>query len=409
MAHSVTSVVKFGGTSVANPQKVRRAAETVISRYLQRGEKVVVVVSAMAGMTDQLGRYIDEMKAGSSGERSLDEDLVLSSGESITTALLAMALTHQGYPARSFLGWQLPIVTDETVRRAHILQVTTGNLITCWDQGQIPVVAGFQGVTENGRITTLGRGGSDTTAVALASALQADCCDILTDVDGVYTADPRIVPAAKRLPFVEFDTMVEMARTGAKVLQARSVELAAKHKIRLRVLSSFAEGEGTLVGWKRRENVENCTITGLTQQKNLVKLVLSSGRSLNVLEQFWTLGEPFDVLTKDFFLAPGEESFLVESSSVGLFEACLNQLQESGVVEAFHFNYDIARVSMVGVGVGSRSSVLSTVVSEFETQNITLLGLAFSSMRVDVLVEKNMADLALLTLHTAFSDRFADE
>jgi aspartate kinase len=239
----VLVVLKFGGSSVANVSRILRVARIVIEKHVKKNESVVIVVSAMAGVTDQLNGYLAQMNAMTS-----EDDVVLSSGEPVTTALLAVALTNLGYSAKSFLGWQVPIMTDARHRNARIVRVGTDNLQTCLTQHTIPVVAGFQGITEDSRITTLGRGGSDTTAVALAAAIHADRCDIYTDVDGVYTADPRIVPNAKKLDQVSYEEMFELATSGAKVLQARSVELAMRHNVQVRVLSSFMESSGTVIG-----------------------------------------------------------------------------------------------------------------------------------------------------------------
>lgn len=398
---SVVCVLKFGGTSVANVQRIRRVASLVADRYLRKGEKVAVVVSAMAGMTDQLSRYLEEMSL----ERTAEDDLVLSAGESITTALLSKALTELGHPARSFLGWQLPIVTDDLARRARILQVTIGNLLSCFDANVVPVVAGFQGVTEQGRMTTLGRGGSDTTAVALAAALDAERCDIFTDVEGVYTADPRLVPSARMWSTLPVQWMLEMASAGAKVLQTRAVEIALKHQVPVRVLSSFVEGRGTLV--LPEVKMEKYALTGLIQQKNVVKVGVKTPSSLEVLTRLWEADEPIEVLTKDFATQAPDLTCLVEVPGLPTVIKVLDNLQEGGEVESYEVDHDVARVSLMGAAIGWRSEILSAVKKTLKEQNISLLAISISTLRLDLVVEKHQADLAVLTLHSALESYLA--
>lgn len=396
-------VLKFGGTSVANVQRIRRVADLVLTRYLQKGRSVVVVVSAMAGMTDQLFRTLEEMSEIDGGPRSSEEDLVLSTGESMTTALLAMALEQRGIPAQSFLGWQLPLVTDQNVRQARILYVTVGNLLTCLDEGRVPVVAGFQGVTEQGRITTLGRGGSDTTAVAIAAALRAEVCDIFTDVDGVYTADPRQVPQAFKRSFISFEDMLEMAAAGAKVLQARSVVCAAQHGVPVRVLSSFVEAKGTVLGPSQKEEpVRKTVLTGITVQKNLTKIELITRDAAAVLKLLWSQSEPLELLTKDFSHPTPRLDFLVTSEGRRDIEPLLTQMQKDQLLERFDCDSQVARVALVGPGVGLDNTVPLTILEVCQEQNISLRALSLSPQRVDVVVDLTHADLAVLALHAAF-------
>lgn len=388
---------------MANTARVRRVADLIIERYLQKGSKVVVVVSAMAGMTDQLSRTLDEMKESTYNQRLPEEDLILSTGESVTTALLAMALTQRGFPAQSFLGWQLPLVTSEDVRQARILQVTAGNLWASLDEGKIPVVAGFQGVTEQGRVTTLGRGGSDTTAVALAAALRAETCDIFTDVDGVYTADPRQVPNAIKRAYISFNDMLEMASTGAKVLQARSVAYAANNQVVVRVLSSFVPDEGTIVGGlSEEENMEQAKLTGITQQKNVIKVDLSAKDLQVVLKELWAQAAPLDLLTKDFSSDNSRLSFLISAENIREIENLLGRLQREGLIQEFSFDHHISRIALVGAGVGCDNIVPSTLLNVCLEQNIPLLALSVTPSRVDLITDLTHADLAVLALHTAF-------
>ena len=265
-------VQKYGGTSVANPERIKKVAERV-ARFHAQGHQIVVVVSAMSGETDRLIRLAKEINPHPDGR---ELDVLVSTGEQVTIALMAMAIKEQGIPARSYTGGQVRILTDEAHTKARILDIQAERLLADIAAGTVIIVAGFQGVTEQGDITTLGRGGSDTTGVAIAAALKADECQIYTDVDGVYTTDPRIVPEARRLATITFEEMLEMASLGSKVLQIRSVEFAGKYKVKLRVLSSFSENdnEGTLITFEDTKTMEQPIISGIAFNRDEAKLSL---------------------------------------------------------------------------------------------------------------------------------------
>jgi aspartate kinase len=262
-------VMKFGGTSVANPERIRNAARR-IKAQVDQGDDVAVAVSAMAGVTDRL---VEQVQETSPIYDTREYDVVVSSGEQITAGLLAIVLQEMGVSARSWLGWQIPVRTNEAHGSARIEEVAVEEILRRFDEGQVAVVAGFQGVDPQGRITTLGRGGSDTSAVALAAALGAERCDIYTDIDGVYTSDPRIVTRARKLERVTYEEMLEMASQGAKVLQTRSVEMAMKHRVRVQVLSSFEEAPGTLVV-DEDEIVEQAVVSGIAYSRDEAKITL---------------------------------------------------------------------------------------------------------------------------------------
>jgi aspartokinase len=546
-------VVKFGGSSVANISRIRMVAELVVKKHVKRGERVVVVVSAMAGVTDNLSRYVTELGMV---EISAERDVVLSAGEQITTALLAMAITDLGYNAQSFLCWQLPIVTNCCVGNARIVNVSTGNLINCFMDGTIPVVAGFQGMTEHSRITTLGRGGSDTTAVAIAAALKAKRCDIYTDVDGVYTADPRVVRTARKMARISYEEMLEMAAAGAKVLQTRSIELAMRYSVPVRVLSTFVDGNGTEIGCtcaqpskgnvqraggvyleernaserrgaalgicdnlnlggstdllngaqpmhqttafeesRNKSNVEkymeSVNITGIASKQNIVKfdvyLVAQKGTVGGHLEagsqptscsgssvqapsefhesgflakgaehrsgahweghensdagascqetdavelqdrldestNFWQRNEVdpkrgallVDVLTNILSLdvpidlisqnsaSVDTVSFTVEAQFANSISATCEELKKSGAISSFNAHYNVARVSIVGVGLALNNKALIAVLQTFESNNIPVVAITSTPLSICVITTKANVELAVLAVHSLF-------
>lgn len=390
-------VLKFGGSSVANISRMRRIAQRVVEDYIKRGEQIIIVVSAMQGETDRLNGFLSEFPLLMSSER----DVILSSGEPIATALLALVFQELGYPAQSFLGWQLPIITDAAPSNARLIDISVGQIHHCFSHNIIPIVAGFQGITEQSRITTLGRGGSDATAVALAAVMHAQC-DIYTDVDGVYTADPRIVPQAQRHASISYEEMFEMAFQGAKVLQARSVELAMKHRVPIHVLSSFVEGEGTRI--VENKNMEQLTITGITQKSNIAHCCLQMERAkkMLVLEKLYELGILIDWVmqndTDDHTLL----SFLVPLSDAEVLKERFAAWHAEELLAQYAMNTDVAKISVVGIGIGSRPQVVQTIVRSLKEIQIPVHALTVSPLSVGVLMPKPHIEIALNTLHSLF-------
>lgn len=393
----MTIVLKFGGSSVANISRIRRVAKIIIEKYIQKNEQIVVVVSAMAGMTDQFNNYLEEIGATHTSE----DDLVLSAGESITTALLAISLKNMGYITQSFLGWQLPIITNSTPRNAKILNVSVGNLHRCFDQNTIPIVAGFQGITEFSRITTLGRGGSDTTAVALAAALNAERCDIYTDVDGVYTADPRIVPSAKKLEKLSYEEMFELSLAGAKILQARSVELAMKYHVLIHVCSSFVENKGTLITHKEKI-MENLSITGIAHQQNIVKFDVSGEDPLQIFAALLNFNIPLDFVSQNTLKCQEKIIFLVESSNAEQIEGYCKDLKDKKIISHLEIDYNIAKISVIGVGIGCQNKAILTALQTCQAQKIPILSLILTPLHLSLIITKTHIDIAVLALHSAF-------
>lgn len=392
-------VIKFGGSSVSTISRMRRVAERVSTQYLSAGQQVVIVVSAMQGETDRLSQYLKEFPRILASER----DLVLSSGEPVATALLALAFQERGISARAFCGWQLPIVTDGILSNARILNIATGQLDNCLSTQTVPIVAGFQGITEDSRITTLGRGGSDTTAVALAAALQAERCDIYTDVDGVYTADPRLLPSALKRRVLSYEEMFEMAFRGAKVLQARSVELAMKYKVPVRVLSSFSAESGTLI--TEDPSMEHFSLTAIAHQSDLVHCILDCAPEYSVLDLLQcccSLNIPLEWLEQRPSPAGGCLTFLVSTAHFEQVKELCQNAQEAGQLAHYTFDADIAKISVVGTGIGTRPAILHTVVGALRDATIAVQAVSVSPMSIGLLIGKQDLALAVPTLHAAF-------
>ncbi|GHS94974.1 aspartokinase [Alphaproteobacteria bacterium] len=395
----MTLVLKFGGTSVANISRIRHVARVIVQKYLQKGERVAVVVSAMAGLTDQLSHYLQELNPK---KVTLEDDVVLSSGEPITTALLAIALTELGYPAQSFLGWQLPIVTNGYAQNARILNISAGNLHACFDAGHVPIVAGFQGITETSRLTTLGRGGSDATTVALAVILAAERCDIFTDVEGVYTADPRIVPSARKISTISYEEMLELAFCGTKVLQARSVELAMRHAVPLRVLSSFVDQEGTDI-LKKELDMETFSVSGITSQENIVKFDVACPVQENlVLADFLSANMPLDLLFQNQEATQQHLSFLVETGNAEKMTAQCDAFKAQKKIADFQVNYDVVKVSVVALGMASRPEAMVAIFKSCAENAIPLLALQTTPLRLSFITTKPNLELAIYAMHSLF-------
>jgi aspartate kinase len=396
-------VQKYGGTSVGSIERIRAVADRV-RRTKQQGHQVVVVVSAMAGETDRLLHLAHEL---SSRPEARELDMLLTTGEMVSIALLAMALTHAGCPAASFTGTQGGILTDSAHTRAHIKQITTTRLRQALDGGIIPVVAGFQGSTEAQEFTTLGRGGSDLTAVALATALDAAVCEIYTDVDGVYSADPNLVPEARLLERISYDEMLELARLGAKVLQTRAVLFAKQYQVSVVVKSSFTEGSGTLIT-KADQDMERVVVSGVALDKNQAKITLTRlpdrpGIAGQLFGRIATAGIIVDMIIQN--ASEGgltDISFTVPRPDAQQALELARQLLPELDAEEATLQSDIAKVSIVGVGMQSHSGVAARMFQALAAENINILMISTSEIKISCVIQDRYAELAVRVLHDAF-------
>ncbi len=409
----VPKVLKFGGTSVASLERIDHVADLVAARAAT-GERMAVVVSAMAGETNRLvelarGAAEDKLKP----EAFDDEyDVVVSSGEQVTSGLLALALRKRGIAARSWLGWQLALKTDGSHSRARILGFEGEALPRCVAAGEVAVVAGFQGVTDGGRVATLGRGGSDTSAVAVAAALGAARCDIYTDVDGVYTTDPRIVPRARRLDRISYEEMLEMASLGAKVLQTRSVELAMNHNVPVRVLSSFVGADdpnpGTLV-CSEDEIVEKQVVSGVAYSRDEAKVTLfgvvdKPGVSARIFSLLAAEGVNVDMIVQANARGGGQANMVftcTDRDSAIAYDALAAHKGDIGY-ERLEVNKDVAKVSIIGVGMKSHTGVAETMFRALYERGINIDVISTSEIKISVLIEAAYTELAVRALHSAF-------
>ncbi|MBS0346185.1 MAG: aspartate kinase [Proteobacteria bacterium] len=398
-------VQKYGGTSVGNPERIKNVAKRV-AKFHAQGHKMVIVLSAMSGETNRLIALAKEVSANPS-PRELD--VVISTGEQVTIGLLCMALEEQGIKARSYTGGQVRILTDDSYTKARILDIDGDNIRRDLDAGAVVVVAGFQGVDEAGNITTLGRGGSDTTGVALAAAIQADECQIYTDVDGVYTTDPRVVPEARKLDTITFEEMLEMASLGSKVLQIRSVEFAGKYKVKLRVLSSFQEeGEGTLITVEEDKNMEQPIISGIAFNRDEAKITVQGvpdkpGIAYQILGPVADANVDVDMIiqnvghdgTTDF-------SFTVSRGDFDKTIKILEQVQGHIGAREIKGDRTMAKVSIVGVGMRSHPGVASRMFRTLAEEGINLQMISTSEIKISVVIDEKYLELAVRVLHRAF-------
>lgn len=387
-------VQKFGGTSVGDVERIKRVASLIIAEK-ERGNTPVVVVSAMAGATDALVGLASSI---SSHNSSLEEyDSLLAAGEQISSSLLSMALQELGYKARSWLGWQLPIVSDNNYSKTRVSSVNVDNIYSALERGEIPVIAGFQSLTTDNRIGTLGRGGSDTTAAAVSAAINAKRCDIYTDVAGIYTADPRIVRDAKKLDKISYQEMLELASLGAKVLHTRSVEIAMKYKIPLRVLSTFEPDEGTIL-ITDDEPIEGRFITAITYSTNEVRVDVKNVRSLADICAVLSKNDiKIDMITQT-------PSFNSVTVNVAFTIRKHDQNKAAKVLEKYEveFNSKVAKVSLVGVGIRSNTEVAKNIFECLALKNIDILLVSTSETKITVLVPDDYTELAVRTLHSTF-------
>jgi aspartate kinase len=399
-------VQKYGGTSVANPERIRNVARRV-ARYKALGHQVVVVVSAMSGETNRLIGLAKEIMP-EPDPRELDA--MVATGEQVTIALTAMALMDMGIKAKSYTGAQVRILTDDAFNKARILNIDEGNIRNDLNTGHVVVVAGFQGVDEHGNITTLGRGGSDTTGVALAAALKADECQIYTDVDGVYTTDPRIVPEARRLSTITFEEMLELASQGSKVLQIRSVEFAGKYKVKLRVLSSFEEeGDGTLITFEEEDNMEQPIISGIAFNRDEAKVTVLGvpdrpGIAYQILGPIADANIDVDMIIQNVG-ADGttDFTFTVHKNELNKALAILKD-KVQGHIGAREITGDdkIAKVSVVGVGMRSHVGIASEMFRTLAEEGINIQMISTSEIKISVVIDEKYLELAVRVLHKAY-------
>jgi len=397
-------VKKFGGTSVADIAKIQSVARR-IKKEVDAGNQVAVVVSAMAGVTNQLVKYVDDINRLHDAR---EYDVVVASGEQVTAGLTALALQTLGVPARSWLGWQIPVRTDGVHGKARISEIESAELIRRMEQGEVAVIAGFQGIGPDGRVTTLGRGGSDTSAVAVAAAINADRCDIHTDVDGVYTTDPRIVPTARKLNKITYEEMLEMASLGAKVLQTRSVELAMKYNVRTQVVSSFTDEPGTLVV-NEDEIVEKEVISGIAYSRDEAKVTLTQvsdkpGVAAGIFGPLADTSINVDMIvqnvsgdgkTTDITFTVGKTD--LERTIVTL-EARKAELGYTKLTS----DPKVVKVSVIGVGMRSHAGIAQTMFTALAEKGINIQVISTSEIKVSVLIAEEYLELALRSLHDAY-------
>jgi aspartate kinase len=398
-------VQKYGGTSVGSPERIKNVARRV-AKWQQQGHQVVVVVSAMSGETNRLIALAREIQAHPD-PRELD--VMVSTGEQVTIALLSMALMELGLKARSYTGGQVKILTDSAFTKARIASIDDARMRADLEAGYVVVVAGFQGVDAEGNITTLGRGGSDTTGVALAAALKADECQIYTDVDGVYTTDPRIVPEARRLKTITFEEMLEMASLGSKVLQIRSVEFAGKYNVRLRVLSSFEEeGEGTLITFEDDKNMEQASISGIAFNRDEAKITILGvpdrpGIAYQILGPIGDANIDVDMIVQNVgHDGMTDVSFTVHRNDYQKALQILKPIQAHLKAREVQGGDKIAKVSVVGVGMRSHAGIASTMFRTLAEEGINIQMISTSEIKVSVVIDEKYMELAVRVLHKAF-------
>jgi aspartate kinase len=398
------NVLKFGGTSVANLARLEHVAQVVRQEMLS-GNQVVVVVSAMAGITDQLIGY---SQALCPHEPTAEHDVVASAGEQVTAGLLALALKKAGMKARSFLSWQIPIHTDSVATNARIQHISPDKLLASLHRGEIPVVAGFQGLSTEGLITTIGRGGSDTTAVAIAVALKADRCDIYTDVDGVYTADPRLVPDARRQDTLSYNEMFEMAAAGAKVLQARSVEMAMKHGVKLRVLSSLTDSpKGTEIV-ADQQAVEKGNITSIVHSLQEAKVTLRNLKNQPGIaaKLYTTMGNAnilIDMMTQSHTREGCcDMDGMISRGDIERFSETMNQFRESLGFSDIAIDKNVAKVTVIGIGLRSNMDIPALICRTLADESINIHMIYSSEIKMSLVINQQSLQPALTALHKVF-------
>lgn len=403
-------VQKFGGTSVGSTERIRNVA-TKVKKELDRGNQVVVVLSAMSGETNKLVGFCEELNPLLTEQALAEYDVVVSTGEQVTIGLLALTLQNMGIKAKSMVSWQCPILTDDNHSKARIEDIDGERIRAELNKGYVVIIPGFQGVTLNDnpldrRITTLGRGGSDTSAVAIAAALKADQCDIYTDVDGVYTSDPRIVPKARKLKKIGYEEILEMASLGAKVLHSRCVELAMVYKVRTQVLSSFEDVEGTFLV-EEEEVMERRVVTGVTYSKNDAQITVEGventpGIAAKIFTPLADAGISVDMIVQN--VGKGDKNadltFTVGKTDVAKTEEILNK---SGIKFDKIFKDDtVVKISLIGVGMRSHAGIASKMFEILAAKGINIAVIATSEIKISVLIDEEYLELAMRSLHTAF-------
>ena len=399
-------VQKFGGTSVANSERINAVADRV-KKYVDNGHQVVVVVSAMSGETNKLLKLISEVNSKPDPRES---DVILSTGEQVTIGLTALAIQERGIKAKSYTGSQVKILTDNAHSKARIINIGTENIQKDLNNGFVLVIAGFQGADEQGNITTLGRGGSDTTAVAIAAALNADECQIYTDVDGIYTTDPRVVKNAKRLKSITFEEMLEMASLGSKVLQLRSVEFAGKYKVNLRVLSSFEEeGEGTIITYEEDHKMEDPIISGIAFNRDEAKVTVESipdtpGIAYQILGPIADQNIDVDMIIQNIgHDGLNDFTFTVNTTELNKTLDILEAMKEKLGAKKIIGDPRVAKLSLVGVGMRSHVGVASKMFRTLSEEGINISTISTSEIKISILIEKESLDSAVQALHKAFN------
>ena len=398
-------VQKYGGTSVGSPERIKNVANR-IAKFKAAGHDVVVVVSAMSGETNRLVALAEAMQEYPDPR---EMDVILATGEQVTIGLLAMALKNIGLDAKSYTGWQVAVTTDSSHTKARIEDIDADHIHADIKEGKVIIVAGFQGIDGNGDITTLGRGGSDTSAVALAAALKADECQIYTDVDGVYTTDPRVVPEARRLKTISFEEMLELASLGSKVLQIRSVEFAGKYKVRLRVLSSLQEGgEGTLITFEEDEDMEKAAVAGIAFDKNQARINVRGvpdkpGIAYQILGAVADANIEVDMIIQNVGVEGTTDfSFTVPRGDYQRTLNILNEVQKNIGAQIVDGDNTVCKVSIVGVGMRSHVGVASTMFRTLAEEGINIQMISTSEIKVSVLIDEKYLELATRVLHSVF-------
>ena len=395
-------VMKFGGTSVANVSKIKKVAKQVIKE--SKNNKIVVILSAMAGVTDELQSYINEVNYHPSKET----DLVITSGEQVTIGLLSMILNKEGIKSIPLLGWQVPIITEENPEKGRILNINNQNIFEYFKSNNVIVLAGFQGISINGQITSLGRGGSDTTAVAIAASIKAERCDIYTDVEGVYTTDPNIEKNAKKIDKLAYEEMLEMASTGAKVLETRSVELAMKNNITLQVLSSLTNNPGTYIV-NENELVEKEIVSGVSYSKNESKITISGipdkpGISAKIFGLMAKNNINVDMIVQNISQdgISANMTFTVHNGDLDLSRKIIKEKFEELQYSNLSSDSEIAKISVIGMGMMSQSGVAEKMFTTLAENKINILAISTSEIKISVLIEKKYTELAIKSLHKVY-------
>ena len=405
--------MKFGGTSVANMDRIR-AISAIVRREADAGHSVAVVVSAMAGETNRLVELCQDAgePAPALDARNIEHDAIVATGEQVTSGLLALVMQNLGYRARSWQGWQIPLKTDRAHGKARIVDIESSDIVDAMENGEVAIVAGFQGVAETGRIATLGRGGSDTSAVALAAAVEADRCDIYTDVDGVYTTDPRLTKQARRIGKISYEEMLEMASVGAKVLQTRSVELAMAYNVPLRVLSSFdppdSPGPGTVI-CDEEDIVEQNIVTTVTPDFNEASVTILAvpdepGRAAGIFTALAAANINIDMIVQSASREPGfaNISFTTKEAEVDRAIETINREKDKIGFSSLQSDRNVAKVSVIGVGMKSHAGVASTMFNSLAEKGINIQNISTSEIKISVLIDADAAEYAVRILHEAY-------